>query len=135
MGTHAGQNSLTEGIVSGVPMVAVPCFGDQPSNAAFIASAGLGAALVGEAVKVEPFWILKPASDVLHSVVKDVLADLPAYKDAIEKIKTEAKDALGAVGTANEIINVSLGNPSNGYGCVVKRPLHQSSCKLETVLQ
>lgn len=40
--SHAGMGGTTEAIHFGVPMVAMPIFGDQPSNAASIEESGLG---------------------------------------------------------------------------------------------
>lgn len=43
--SHAGMGGTTESIHYGVPMVAVPIFGDQPSNAAAIDESGFGVLL------------------------------------------------------------------------------------------
>lgn len=40
--SHAGMGGTTESIHYGVPMVATPIFGDQPSNAFAIEESGLG---------------------------------------------------------------------------------------------
>lgn len=40
--SHAGMGGTTEAIHFGVPIVAMPIFGDQPSNAASIEESGLG---------------------------------------------------------------------------------------------
>lgn len=40
--SHAGMGGTTESIHYGVPMVAMPIFGDQPSNAAAIEESGFG---------------------------------------------------------------------------------------------
>lgn len=40
--SHAGMGGTTESIHYGVPMVAVPIFGDQPSNAAAVDESGFG---------------------------------------------------------------------------------------------
>ncbi|KAG7302056.1 hypothetical protein JYU34_013510 [Plutella xylostella] len=40
--SHCGMLGTTEGMYHGVPMVAMPIFGDQPSNAAAIEESGLG---------------------------------------------------------------------------------------------
>lgn len=43
--THAGKGGITEARYHGVPMVALPIFGDQPTNAENIQKAGYGIAL------------------------------------------------------------------------------------------
>ncbi|KAJ2947651.1 hypothetical protein O0L34_g17454 [Tuta absoluta] len=43
--SHAGMGGTSEAIHFGVPMVAMPAFGDQPSNAAAIEEAGFGVQL------------------------------------------------------------------------------------------
>lgn len=43
--SHGGMGGTTESIHYGVPMVAVPIFGDQPSNAAAIDECGFGVLL------------------------------------------------------------------------------------------
>lgn len=43
--THAGKGGITEARYHGVPMVALPVFGDQPSNAETMQKAGYGIAL------------------------------------------------------------------------------------------
>jgi glucuronosyltransferase len=40
--SHVGLNSLYETLYRGVPVVALPLFGDQPDNAALIVERGLG---------------------------------------------------------------------------------------------
>lgn len=40
--THGGMNSISEGIVEGVPMVVIPFMADQPTNARRITELGLG---------------------------------------------------------------------------------------------
>lgn len=46
--THAGANSMHESLLFGVPMVCIPCFGDQPYNASRIVKASAGVPLVYE---------------------------------------------------------------------------------------
>ena len=40
--SHCGWNSVLESIVSGVPIIGVPVFGDQPINAGVVEEAGIG---------------------------------------------------------------------------------------------
>lgn len=43
--SHAGMGSTTEALYFGVPIVAMPVVGDQPSNAAAIEESGIGVQL------------------------------------------------------------------------------------------
>lgn len=43
--SHAGMGSTTEALYFGVPIVAMPVVGDQPSNAAAIEESGVGVQL------------------------------------------------------------------------------------------
>ncbi|KOB77761.1 UDP-glycosyltransferase UGT44A2 [Operophtera brumata] len=58
--SHAGMGGTTESIHYGVPMVAVPIFGDQPANAAAIEESSLGVSRKG----VTSFKSLARPSDV-----------------------------------------------------------------------
>merc|ERR1711879_678085 len=40
--THCGHGSFMESLLCGVPVVACPCFGDQPTNAAVAERNGVG---------------------------------------------------------------------------------------------
>lgn len=51
--THAGMGGCSEGLATGVPMIAVPRAVDQFSNAAMLAAAGVGLVLDAEEVTVE----------------------------------------------------------------------------------
>lgn len=63
--THGGLLSTLEALRYGVPLIAVPVFGDQPSNAARAVRAGY-------AVKVE----FEPATiaDGLRTALKEILS-------------------------------------------------------------
>lgn len=43
--THAGFSSVTEGLLAGVPMLAIPVMAEQPRNAARLSELGLGVTL------------------------------------------------------------------------------------------
>ena len=61
--THAGLLSTQETIYHGVPMIAVPVFGDQDLNAALAMKAGIG-------VKIE---IMDATEDTIAKAINEVL--------------------------------------------------------------
>ncbi|WP_221338468.1 glycosyltransferase [Kutzneria kofuensis] len=61
--THAGYNSIRESVRAGVPMAALPQFGDQPHNADRLAEFGLGAR------------IPETTADAVFETCRDVLSD------------------------------------------------------------
>lgn len=76
--THAGAGSLIASINSGLPMVLVPLFGDQPANAECAAAAGAGI-------------VLDPAAltpDAVRDAVRAVLHD-GRYRTAVEALQRE----------------------------------------------
>jgi MGT family glycosyltransferase len=62
--THAGMGGCSEGLVNGVPMIAVPRAVDQFSNAALLAQAGVAVVVNSEDVSVDA---LRRAAEVLDS--------------------------------------------------------------------
>jgi len=61
--THAGANSMHEGLFHGVPLVCVPLMGDQPQNARRVVAAGAGVLLPPE--ELSPRRILDELERVL----------------------------------------------------------------------
>jgi MGT family glycosyltransferase len=51
--THAGANSMHEALYCDVPMVCIPCFGDQHVNTQRVVAAGAGVPLAFDAVSAE----------------------------------------------------------------------------------
>ena len=51
--SHVGQHSLYESAYHGVPVVAIPLFGDQPSNAKKVEYFGLGIAVDHQTVNAQ----------------------------------------------------------------------------------
>lgn len=63
--THAGFNSVREGVEAGVPMVAVPLFAEEPANARRVVELGLGLSVTPEELTVA----------TLRNAVERVLSD------------------------------------------------------------
>lgn len=69
--THCGQNSCSEALIAGVPIVGMPLFGDQPLNARRFQELGCGQMLCqsgdpGDVEHVEPVSLAKAISKVLN---------------------------------------------------------------------
>lgn len=74
--THCGFNSTRESLYAGVPMVGLPMFAEQPSNAARITEIGAGLAFTIEGVTVP----------LLHEAVSRVLEE-PSFRSAARGVQ------------------------------------------------
>lgn len=63
--THGGYNSLQEAIISGVPLIMIPLFGDQPGNAKLAVKHGFGCSIRKGEVTTE--MVTKALDIVLHN--------------------------------------------------------------------
>jgi MGT family glycosyltransferase len=81
--THAGANSMHEGLFHGVPLVCVPHMGDQPQNARRVAAAGAGVHLPPEISAAR-----------LGAEVAGVLGN-PSYAESAARIARQLRTAGG----------------------------------------
>ncbi|XP_017025444.1 UDP-glycosyltransferase UGT5 [Drosophila kikkawai] len=79
--THAGKGGITESQYHGVPMVALPIFGDQPGNAEVMQSAGYGLSLD----------LLSITEESLGEALKEVLEN-EKYTKAVRKFSSLYRD-------------------------------------------
>ncbi|XP_043641966.1 UDP-glucosyltransferase 2 [Drosophila teissieri] len=79
--THAGKGGITEAQYHGVPMVALPIFGDQPGNAAVMVESGYGLSLDLQSI----------TEDSLRDALKEVLEN-PKYSHAIGQFSSLYRD-------------------------------------------
>mmetsp|Transcript_144977 Transcript_144977/g.403828 ORF Transcript_144977/g.403828 Transcript_144977/m.403828 type:complete len:153 (-) Transcript_144977:169-627(-) len=95
--THGGANSMHEAMGFGVPMVVVPVFGDQPTNADSVARCGAG------------FSFRRPLESLTTEAVKTAVAAIldpdesNSYRAAAQDMMRHAKEAGGAVAAARVI--------------------------------
>ncbi|ARF57988.1 hypothetical protein B1H19_30740 [Streptomyces gilvosporeus] len=80
--THGGYNGIREGIRAGVPMAALPQFGDEHHNAGRLAELGLGE------------WITEVSPDGIAKVVDRVLHDETIHHN----LRTAQRTMLGLPG-------------------------------------
>jgi UDP:flavonoid glycosyltransferase YjiC (YdhE family) len=90
MVSHGGAGSIRTALASGVPLVVMPLFGDQPHNARAVAAAGAGIALengpdgLGDAVGA----VLEDPSYARRSgEIADEIAALPPVEEAIAVLR------------------------------------------------
>jgi UDP:flavonoid glycosyltransferase YjiC (YdhE family) len=88
MVSHAGAGSLRTALASGVPLVLMPLFGDQPHNARAVAATGAG--------------ILADGPGGLADAVRDILGD-PAYGRRAREIAAEVA-ALPPASAAVDVV-------------------------------
>ncbi|XP_044251846.1 UDP-glucosyltransferase 2-like [Drosophila takahashii] len=79
--SHGGKNSITESQYHGVPMVALPIFGDHPLNAAMMVKLGNGVALDLQTITEDSFG----------AAIKEVLEN-DKYRRAVEKFSALYRD-------------------------------------------
>jgi len=77
--THAGAGGLITGIMTGLPMVFVPLFGDQPPNAMCAAKAGTGIVLETSTLTA------KSVRDATRAVLTEA-----RYRESVQRVKDEA---------------------------------------------
>jgi UDP:flavonoid glycosyltransferase YjiC (YdhE family) len=101
--THCGQNSSSEAILAGVPVVVAPFFGDQIQNALRFQELGCGLAqsFHPDLERVSGIQI-PPASDLglvtpesLANAMRRVLEE-PQFAAAMQKLRAQEKDEVGA---------------------------------------
>ncbi|XP_020810429.1 UDP-glucuronosyltransferase 2B17 [Drosophila serrata] len=79
--THAGKGGVTEAQYHGIPMLALPVFGDQPSNAAAVVEQGFGL--------TQSLLTLEEKS--FHEGIREVLEN-PKYANAVKSFSTLYRD-------------------------------------------
>ena len=92
MVSHGGAGSVRTALASGLPLVVMPLFGDQPHNARAVAAAGAGIAVEdgppGLAAAVRAV-LEDPAYGVRAREIAAEMAALPNVDEAIEVLPTE----------------------------------------------
>ncbi len=82
--THAGMNSMSEALYHGVPMIALPGFGDQPVNAARLTELGTGLTLDSRNLD----------ATTLHRAL-DRISREPSFRQAALSVSREFRAAGG----------------------------------------
>ncbi|XP_075258255.1 putative UDP-glucosyltransferase YojK [Convolutriloba macropyga] len=111
--THAGGNSLTEGIYTQTPMIVFPGLGDQPSNAKKLVGAGLALPLkeltyaeislkLGKLL--EPPVYLKFKAELGKS--KDYMTSLGGYEKAADIVEQVQKGEIKVMENPPRLFNV-----------------------------
>ena len=107
--THGGQNSFTESMAKGVPLVVVPGFGDQPVNGRKAESLGLGLA------------VPRPKEDgdaVLSEYVRDLRQAMRGVLegDSYRAKAREMAEAIRGAGGAGRAAEIVIGLAEAGRG-------------------
>ncbi|XP_049875112.1 UDP-glucosyltransferase 2-like [Pectinophora gossypiella] len=116
--THAGMGGTTEGLHYGVPMIAMPIMGDQPSNAAAMAESGLGVELQYQDLTKE----------TLVAALKKVLN--PGFQERVKEISKAWHDRpTSALDTAVFWTEFAARHPTlNFRTAAADSPLYQYLC-------
>ncbi|XP_034474024.1 UDP-glucuronosyltransferase 2B15 [Drosophila innubila] len=79
--THAGKGGVAEAQFHGVPMLALPVFGDQPGNAQNMVTSGFGRSL--ELLTIEEEHLEEAIKEIMHN---------PVYRDNVRKFSALYRD-------------------------------------------
>ena len=93
--THGGMNSVSEAMVSGVPMLVIPFVSDQPVNSRQVEKLGLGKVLDYKTI----------TADTLRDAAFAVMED-PKIRGSLRKIQEEIACAPGNAGAVRIIEDV-----------------------------
>jgi UDP:flavonoid glycosyltransferase YjiC (YdhE family) len=93
--THAGAGTVTTALSRGLPMVAVPLFADQPSNAGRVADLGAGVTIsVAEASTALPEAIARVATDPSYGASARALAGVIAAAPPADIVAPRLRDLV-----------------------------------------
>ena len=102
--THGGQNSFSESLAEGVPVVVCPGFGDQPVNAIKAQSLGVGAAVMRPS---KPEFTRGTVAEATPEEMAELDATISAFREdvthAIRETLDNASFKIAAEGIAAEI--------------------------------
>ena len=88
--THCGSNSVYEALLSGIPMVCCPGFGDQPGNAVRLARAGVG--------------VIATKKGGVGAAVGEMLANLDVMTEASSDLRRVLESSGGGSKMAASVI-------------------------------
>jgi MGT family glycosyltransferase len=99
---HGGSGTTFGALAAGAPLVMLPMFADQPTNARLVARAGAGITVAnGVASAKENVNVLLGQRDALREAVVTVL-ETPSYRDAARALAVE----INAAPTARELCDL-----------------------------
>ena len=96
--THGGANSFAEGLLSDIPMVVAPFFGDQPAVALRVVSLGLGGALI------TPEW-----NGIAKSIEQPSPPDAPTVGHTVEDFAQTLLPELISQNAPQKLVAKQLG--------------------------
>ena len=87
--THNGMNSTNEAIFAGIPMVCMPCFGDQNFNAERVADLGLGVHIASPFAPGPAQNLDHLSTQAMQDAAEAIFAQYSAFKEKSDAMRAE----------------------------------------------
>jgi len=106
--THGGWGGLMEAAATGKPVLCLPFFGDQPTNAQLVEESGWGLALTNqkvspvEVMKDPPQWTGNLKSEEVRTKLTKIL-ETPSFEEVGQRMKEGALRYGGRSGAAKQV--------------------------------
>lgn len=102
--THGGQNSVTESLLNGVPMVVVPGVGDQFGNAAKVEKSGFG--VIAAPPPLDSETDAATFQRGVKASIEQLMQNLEIHQKTVDGVADRLRSATGVNGASDAVLEV-----------------------------